>query len=73
MSDVQTRTCATCAHCLQAKLEGNFCRRYPPTPQALIGVDKFGQPVLAGLISNYPPVKLDGTCGEHRVGAFINA
>ncbi len=64
-----TKVCANCKH--SVKEGGNvFCRRFPPTIHAMLVPGPNGQPTMHKEI-NFPPVRPDWTCGEHKPGIEI--
>ena len=77
--------CGNCLFCLRNgddKRQG-YCRRSPPTllmiPQVSrqspleIGGRKIMTPARMGLVSQFPPVRLDIWCGEHRLAESLQA
>ena len=59
-----------CANCAHSNIKNNemSCRRHPPTPFPVMGVNGEGEPTLLGKLSMFPIVQPDSRCGEWKQG-----
>lgn len=62
----RAKRCETCQF-MEREKGDTFCHRSPPTPQALVHIEKgpMGvRPVVLGTFASFPPVTVDQWCGE---------